>query len=147
MNTSNRGHNSIHDVHSGLKSDRLLSVLPVSTYCCMHGTRKGLKPVASIPTICILAFSRHNSRTEGFIKNQRGIKQEKPKMNPYVRHFERRNERCRRWSGNRHTSTVTLLRMRAEGSTYSVLNAHAHTQMVGGAGVIMPRIRGHDSVA
>ena len=99
VNTSNRGHNSIHDVHSGLKSDRLLSVLPVSTYCCMHGTQSLL--------ICILAFSRHNSRMEGLIKNPRVLKQEKPKMNPYVC---RRNERCWRWSGNRHTSTHRGLR-------------------------------------
>ena len=32
--SSNRRHNSIHDVQSGLKSDRLLSEPPVSTYWC-----------------------------------------------------------------------------------------------------------------
>ena len=31
-------HNSIHDVQSGLKIDRLLSVWPLGTYSCMHGT-------------------------------------------------------------------------------------------------------------
>ena len=55
--------------------------------------------------------------------NSRIKNREKPRINPYVPYFERRNERCWRWSGNRQTdrqhTDKTLLRMRAQGYIYS----------------------------
>ena len=46
--------------------------------------------------ICILAFSRHNFRTECFFQNPRVKIQEKPITTPHVPVFECKNERCRR---------------------------------------------------
>ena len=51
---SNRCHKSIHNVQSGLKVARLLSVPPLSTYWCMHGTLNRLKLVAI--STCLLFF-------------------------------------------------------------------------------------------
>ena len=66
------------------------------------------------------------SPTEVFFENPRVKNEGKPKRVPHVPWVDRRNERCPRLSGNRQTdrqtnrqtdrtSTVTLLRMRAEG--------------------------------
>ena len=85
MNTSNTRHNSIHDVQSGLKSDRLPSVPPVSTILMYARNSKQAKTgrERELP-ICILAFSRHNFPTEGFFENPRGKNEEKPKRVPHV---------------------------------------------------------------
>ena len=64
----------------------------------MHGTRNGLKPVVS--GSCLFAYWLFHAITferKGLSKIHTK-NQEKPIIYPYVPEFERRNERCWRWS-------------------------------------------------